>query len=58
MSEPYFYPDKEMLSDCCGALSATEIVDGMGICSDRKCRDWASFKSEEEYEKEEEEEEF
>lgn len=53
MGEPYFYPDKEMLSDCCGAPSATEIVHGMGICSDRDCREWAEFKSDEEYEEEE-----
>jgi len=45
MSEPYWYPDREMLSDCCGALSATEIVNNTAICSG--CREWAEFYSEE-----------
>ena len=50
MGEPYWYPDREMLSDCCGATSITEIVDRTAICGE--CREWASFKSEEEIEEE------
>jgi|19_taG_2_1085344.scaffolds.fasta_scaffold16268_3 hypothetical protein len=41
MSEPYWTPDTEQLSNCCGALSGTEIVDDISICSD--CGEWASF---------------
>ena len=46
MSEPYYYPDMERLSDCCTAPSAWEIVDGLGICS--KCKEHATFLTEEE----------
>jgi predicted anti-sigma-YlaC factor YlaD len=46
MSEPYFYPDHNKLSNCCGAVSLTEIVDDLGMCS--KCREWADFAAEEE----------
>lgn len=53
MGEPYFYPDNEMLSECCGAVSATEIVNSIGICN--SCREWAEFSSEEEYDEEENE---
>lgn len=45
MGQPYWYPDEEMLSTCCGSTSLTEIVDGIAICSD--CREWADFTSEE-----------
>jgi hypothetical protein len=41
MSEPYFYPNEEMLSECCDATSVGEIVDGLGMCS--KCKEWSDF---------------
>lgn len=50
MGEPYFIPDGEMLSTCCGALSSTEIFDSIAICSD--CKEWAEFSSEDEDEDE------
>jgi len=46
MSEPWIYPDEELLSGCCGAPSATEVIDGCGLCS--RCKEWADFESEEE----------
>lgn len=41
MGKPYWIPDQDMVSNCCGALSATEIVDGDAICS--KCGEHADF---------------
>ncbi len=45
MSKPYWTPDQDMRSNCCGALSCTEIVDGLAICS--KCGEHATFEREE-----------
>lgn len=33
MGHPYWIPDQDMFSNCCGALSAAEIVDGIALCS-------------------------
>ena len=41
MGFPYWIPDQDRLSNCCGALSAGEIVDGDAICS--KCGEHATF---------------
>ena len=46
MSEPYFTPDKNMLSECCDALASAEIVDGWARCS--ACGEMAEFYKEEE----------
>ena len=46
MSDPYWYPDQDKHSTCCGAVSATEIVDGDAICS--ACGEHADFEEEEE----------
>ncbi len=46
MSDPYWTPDQDMRSNCCGALSAGEIVDGQAICS--RCGEHATFEREEE----------
>ncbi len=45
MGHPHWTPDQYMLSNCCGALSAGEIVDGDAICS--KCGEHATFEREE-----------
>lgn len=54
MSAPYFTPDQDWLSDCCGAVSLFELFHwqeiakgghsvemATGICS--KCKDHANF---------------
>lgn len=45
MGQPWWTPDQDMLSRCCGALSAGEIVDGDALCS--KCGEHATFEKEE-----------
>ena len=45
MSQPYWTPDQNMLSSCCWALSAGEIVDGDAICS--RCGEHADFEKDE-----------
>lgn len=45
MGQPYWTPEQDMLSSCCWALPATEIVDGDAICS--KCGEHATFEKEE-----------
>ena len=39
-----FTDDYELLSTCCGAKSDTEIIDGLGICSE--CKEHAEFTEE------------
>lgn len=46
MSKPYWTPDRDLHSNCCGALSAGEITNGDAICS--KCGEHADFEREEE----------
>lgn len=41
MSNPYWTPEGEMLSDCCSAESCTEIINHEGMCS--KCREFSPF---------------
>ena len=41
-------PDGDLWSTCCGAESTTEVVDGLGICS--QCREHADFEAEDESE--------
>ena len=48
MGHPHWTPDQDMLSNCCGALSAGEIVDGDAICS--KCGEHAYFDTEQGHE--------
>ncbi len=48
MGQPYWTPDKDMFSSCCGALSAGEIIDGDAICS--ACGEHADFEEVEEVE--------
>jgi len=48
MSEPYWCPDLDKYSNCCGAISDVEIVDNLGMCA--KCKEWADFKNEDESE--------
>ncbi len=45
MGHPYWTPDQDMRSSCCGALSCAEIVDGQAICS--RCGEHATFEREE-----------
>jgi len=46
MSEPWFYPNQEVRSDCCDAPAMGEVIDGIGICA--KCKEHASFTNEDE----------
>ena len=45
MGEPYWIAEQDMFSNCCHALSATEISDGDAICS--KCGEHAAFEKDE-----------
>ena len=36
MSEPWWYPDKNVLSECCDAPILGETWEGFGICSQCK----------------------
>ncbi len=45
MGKPYWTPDQDMISNCCGAVSCAEIVDGQAICS--RCGEHATFEKEE-----------
>ena len=49
MSEPWWTPDTDRVSDCCGALSAGEIYNDFARCS--KCKEMAGFIKEENDEK-------
>ena len=41
MSEPYWTPDLDSYSECCSAISAVEIIDDMGLCS--QCGEWSGY---------------
>lgn len=45
MGFPYWTPDQNMLSSCCWAISAGEIVDGDAICL--ACGEHATFEKDE-----------
>ena len=47
MSEPYWSPEMNKLSECCGAISSVEIVDDLGCCAE--CGEWSGFIKEEDY---------
>jgi hypothetical protein len=46
MSEPYWSPEMDKLSECCGAISSVEITDNLGCCAE--CGEWSGFEKEEE----------
>ncbi len=45
MGHPHWTADQDMRSNCCGAVSCAEIVDGLAICS--RCGGHATFEKEE-----------
>tara|TARA_R100000750_G_C2335617_1_gene91960 strand:+ start:471 stop:647 length:177 start_codon:yes stop_codon:yes gene_type:complete len=54
MSEPYWSPELDKFSECCGAISSYEIISAMendvlvmmGLCAD--CGEWSEYYKEEE----------
>jgi hypothetical protein len=52
MSEPYWYPDTNLLTVCCSAVSACEVQGNVGLC--HKCSEWSEMYDPEKDQEEEE----